>query len=342
MVQLKYFGDNRDYFKYDLITSIFEARLLERYVYIPMLTDHRNDNEGIIALKDNGDKSLRLYAFIKTCPDKSLNHWETWLTPCVTSYLTAKPVDLTYFRDVSRTEYWDRFKPMMGTDKTLVFVDPDTGLQTGTPSYRKRMGSEKYILNDELNILYNWLDPKSILMAYQHLPHDESKRICSTHKKLLQVQSVCKNNFTVAYREGDLAFVFVAKSKEMFTDLQYFLKNYYDKSIHRHRNIIKLHSEPNLRTCEPATPNSNVRQLREKIIPVEHNADGMITNAEVLTVGEVIGQRVLCPGCHEKVFKKWPSGWDAHAGYKCTGVKGVSKEDRKTYFKKRFAHLFQS
>ena len=44
MVQLKYFGDSRDYFKYDLMTSILEEMMLESYVFIPMLTNHRDDN----------------------------------------------------------------------------------------------------------------------------------------------------------------------------------------------------------------------------------------------------------------------------------------------------------
>lgn len=46
MVQLKYFGDDRDYFKYDLITSLVSDTTLRHYVFVPMLTEHRHDNEG--------------------------------------------------------------------------------------------------------------------------------------------------------------------------------------------------------------------------------------------------------------------------------------------------------
>ena len=41
MVQLKYFGDNRDFFKYDLITVVLEHTSLSHYVFIPMLIAHR-------------------------------------------------------------------------------------------------------------------------------------------------------------------------------------------------------------------------------------------------------------------------------------------------------------
>ena len=112
MVQLKYFGDNRDYFKYDLITFIFESSLLDRYVFIPMLTDHRNDNEGKKTPKYNGDKSLTLYDFINLCQEKRISKWKRWLSPYVTSYQTVEPVDQTYFLDGSRAEYWGQFKPL--------------------------------------------------------------------------------------------------------------------------------------------------------------------------------------------------------------------------------------
>lgn len=233
MVQLKFFGDNRDYFKYDLITSIFEANLLERYVFIPMLTDHRNDNEGRKTPKYDGNKSLKLYDFIKACQDKSLNNWKTLIVPYVTSYQTVEPVDQTYFLDGSRAEYWGQFKPFMNTGKTLIFVDPDIGLETGRPSYRRRMGPEKYILNDELKALFSWLDSESILMIYQHLPYDKRGHVDATQKKLEQVKSVCNTELACAYREDDLAFVFVAKSKKIFKQLKDFLDNYNEKNMHK-------------------------------------------------------------------------------------------------------------
>ncbi|MEI9477823.1 MAG: hypothetical protein WCO26_14775 [Deltaproteobacteria bacterium] len=227
MVQPKFFGDNRDYFKYDLITSIFQANLLERYVFIPMLTYHRNDKAGKKAPKYDGIKSLELYEFIKGCQDRSLKSWKTWIVPYVTSYQTVEPVDQTYFLDGSRAEYWGQFRPFMNTGKTLVFVDPDIGLQ---PERLPAIGEGKrgkYILNDELKTLFGWLNPESILMIYQHLQWNAHKHICDTQKKLDQARSVCNTKLACAYREYDLAFLFVAKSKEIFTQLQDLLDKYF-------------------------------------------------------------------------------------------------------------------
>ena len=126
MVQLKYFGDARDYFKYDLITSIFEANILKNYSFIPMLTDHREDKEGNRRPVRRDDRSEELYEFIKTRIGKSLDHWEKWLRQYVESYHTVKPADETFFRDESRGNYWQRFRPLAEIEKALVFLDPDT------------------------------------------------------------------------------------------------------------------------------------------------------------------------------------------------------------------------
>jgi len=226
MVQLKFFGDNRDYFKYDLITCIFKANFLNKYVFVPMLTCHRNDNEGKITPKCDSNKSMKLYEHIKECNDKSLKNWETWLEPYVTCYQTVEPVNDTYFLHGSRAEYWDQFTRFLITGKTLIFVDPDIGLQTGTANYRRKRGSEKYILDDELKTLFDWLNHESVLMIYQHLQRNSKMHLVATQKKLLQAKSACESEFACAYRENDLAFIFLTKSKRIFKDLQDVLDKY--------------------------------------------------------------------------------------------------------------------
>jgi hypothetical protein len=241
MVQLKYFGDARDYFKYDLITSIFEANLLRNYTFIPMLTDHREDNEGNRRSVRREGKSARLYEFIITRTGKSLDHWEKWLGDYVVSYHTVKPADETFFRHESRGNYWQRFRALAGIEKTLVFLDPDTGLETGKASYRRRMGPEKYILDDELTDIFKGLHSESVMMVYQHLPNDKRVHSEATRRKLNQAQSACFGAMTCAYREDDLAFVFIAKSTQLFKRLEYFLSEYHEKSKEKYKEIVHLH-----------------------------------------------------------------------------------------------------
>ena len=150
MVQLKYFGDSRDYFKYDLITHLLVSGLASNYAFVPMLTNHRVDDEGNKIPKHIQGKSAELLSFIGMCGSKSLEHWETWLKPLVGSYVTVQPVNDVFFEDGARNKYWESFDAVLRTKNALIFVDPDTGLETGKPSYLRKMGREKYILNDEL------------------------------------------------------------------------------------------------------------------------------------------------------------------------------------------------
>lgn len=44
----------------------------------------------------------------------------------------------------------------------------------------------------------------------------------------------------------------------------------------------------------------------------------------------------LCPACHQKLFARWPWGWDAHAAHGCLGVQGRTPDERKRAYKERY------
>ena len=237
MVQLKYFGDDRDYFKYDLISSVLSRSSLRHYVFVPMLTEHRHDHEGKKPPRNRGDKSDDLLEFISSRNGKSLKHWEDWFDRCVDSYKTLEPVDETFFSDQAREVYWRASRPILGQKNALVFVDPDTGLETGKPSYLRKMGREKYILNSELKFLIDELDCSSVLMLYQHLPNDKNNHKTATERKLEQVRSVDRKVYTCAYREDDLAFLFVLKEKWLYEEIRSILERYHVKGICKYKSL---------------------------------------------------------------------------------------------------------
>lgn len=237
MVQHKYFGDSRDYFKYDLIKTVLENTALRHYVFIPMLTEHRDDAEGKVSPKDRGDKSPDLLRFIRSCESKRLKHWRSWVARYAESYSTVEPVDETYFSDDGRETYWKRYEHFLSMRDALVFVDPDTGLETGRPSYLRRMGREKYILNPELRTLIERLDPSSVLMLYQHLPKNKHLHGQSVNKKIEQVRSVSKLVHARAYREDDLAFIFVSKRESTDREIREVLATYFAESRHDYKSL---------------------------------------------------------------------------------------------------------
>lgn len=242
MVQLKYFGDSRDYFKYDLITHLLVSGLVSNYAFVPMLTNHRVDGEGNKIPKYIHGKSKELLSFIGRCDSKSLEHWETWLKPHVGSYVTVQPVNEVFFEDGARNKYWESFDAALRTKNALIFVDPDTGLETGKPSYLRKMGREKYILNDELGKLSRSLDSSSVLMIYQHLPNNKHIHEESVCKKIKQAAEASGCSSVLAYREDDLAFLFILKSKTLFLELSNQLESYHGNSGHVYKS---MHYTPN-------------------------------------------------------------------------------------------------
>ena len=244
MVQLKYFGDSRDYFKYDLITHVLKTDLVSNYAFVPMLTSHRDDAEGNKRPNHVDGKSKDLMSFIENCESKDLEHWESWLIPHIDNYLTVNPVNEVFFDAENRNKYWVMFKEILQTKSTLVFVDPDTGLETGTPSYLKKMGAEKYILNGEFRFLCNALDDSSVLMVYQHLPNNKHQHEVAVSKKINQAIKASGCPFVMAYREDDLAFLFVVKNESAYLSLCETINLYFVNSGHKYKTI---HYAPNKR-----------------------------------------------------------------------------------------------
>ena len=74
---------------------------------------------------------------------------------------------------------------------------------------------------------------------------------------------------------------------------------------------------------------------------VERNSEGVIINARQLTSQDVVHNRVMCPSCDNKVFEKWPFGWDAHVAFRCQGIKDGREEQPKADFKQQFSYLFR-
>ncbi len=73
----------------------------------------------------------------------------------------------------------------------------------------------------------------------------------------------------------------------------------------------------------------------------ERSSDGTILNAAVLVAADVAHQRVLCPACMDKVFERWPEGWDAHAAHRCKGLEEGTPQERKAEFKRALKRLFR-
>ncbi|MBU0464296.1 MAG: hypothetical protein KKE12_11900, partial [Proteobacteria bacterium] len=144
MVQLKYYGDDRDYFKYDLITFVLKNGNFKQYGFVPMLTEHRYNNEGNILPSPSNCKSKELLNFIATHSKPNLNNWEVWLKQFIAKYASIQPINTDYFNHGNRCKYWEKYKNIYSEDNSLIFFDPDTGIQAGRATRIKPGDRVKY------------------------------------------------------------------------------------------------------------------------------------------------------------------------------------------------------
>ena len=230
MVQLKYYGDDRDYFKYDLISTVLEETGFDSYGFVPMLTEHRYDNEGNIAPEPSSCKSEELLAFICSHSKPDLNNWEQWFKRYTSSYATIQPINTTYIGNRKRNEYWSKFHQVISMPESLIFFDPDKGVQAGRKTRIKIEEYEKYILNEEMPHLLGSLSETSAFVIYQHLQRNSKKHEEDMARKIEAISNMGADITISAYREKDLAFLFIAKSSEIHEKIRLVLEKYSNQS----------------------------------------------------------------------------------------------------------------
>ncbi len=211
----QYLGDNRDLFKFDLIEKIIRGiDAIERFTYILMLTnfDDKHKNHGnqrnrknAIGRENHGLKALFDGSQINF--DKIKRYFE--------KFKDVKFYEKD-FRDENRIQYFKSI-PQDILSKSLIFVDPDTGLQSKSPN-------EKHILFWEVSYLYDHMDKDSLLMVYQH-----SQRKKLSDEAITAITNKLKTNIgesPIYISDKSVAFFFLTRNERLKKKLVTILKKY--------------------------------------------------------------------------------------------------------------------
>jgi len=175
----QYFGDIRDLFKYDLIQRILkELSSLQKFTFIPMLTKY--DSESSDGNKRDFDRAKkggrpgtnnnRLVEFLKKY--KEIDRDKRDFTE-IEEYFKSESIGVViykgheYFDNMRREEYFKNIAEEL-LHKSLVFIDPDIGLEIKKPT-------EKHLLYREVKDLYDRMDESSTLMIFQYFPRARHK-----------------------------------------------------------------------------------------------------------------------------------------------------------------------
>jgi hypothetical protein len=222
----QYFGDVRDLFKYDLIQWILEeTSSLQRFTFIPMLT--KNDNKRKEGNKRDfnsakaGAKNKNLMEFLEKY--KEIARDERDFTD-IRNYFKSKGIEIViykeqknkYFNHRTRAEYFNNM-PEEFLHNSLVFIDPDIGLEI-------KNSTENHLLYSEVKYLYNRINGNSTLMIYQHFPRNEK------HKEYLKKRSDELKDKTkdlpIYISDNQIIFFFLTKNKVLKESLGKIISNY--------------------------------------------------------------------------------------------------------------------
>jgi hypothetical protein len=213
-MKLQYLGDSRDAFKWDLLHWLVSETdpPFSKLVVIPMLTpDDEVPHDGKTPAKSFASRpeiNNFLEALAKTPRTlerivdlgalDSLCQFEVQVHEAYRSIGSGK----------QREAYWKSFRSE-AQENTLVFADPDNGLEPKTKH------AEKWLRYDEVRKILEDLPQTSALVVYQHRPQREKWQ-----SALPRIKSQCAfpyHAFSVC--ESNLAFIVFTTGKETYTHL---------------------------------------------------------------------------------------------------------------------------
>lgn len=201
----QYFGDRRDLFKYDLLLDLVTAHGGGRLAFVPMLTPNDGSGEGQLKQADRRYRRGELFTFLKTClntQQRDIRKLRELMPRFGVEFLPFR--DDEFFDPASRLEYFNAV-PSEHLRDSVVFIDPDIGLETGTHSYMRRRGLEKYLLYSELSAVWSRMQGGA-LVVYQHLQKDARKRAGDVVRRM-NIVSERVGATTLAVQWNDLAFL---------------------------------------------------------------------------------------------------------------------------------------
>lgn len=214
----QYFGDNKDLFTCDLIMHIMQAGLVGHFTFIPMLTSNDGTGHGEKCSRDKanaGTKNVELVNFLDECVKEGRRNIRQ-LESFFGEYAIGIKIYEKEFTHESRQEYFEQIGDGLLSD-SLIFVDPDVGLEVERPG-------GGHVLFGEVEDLYQRMDEGSILMIYQYLPRQPRQEYLN--KRCEELKEKVAGDYPVCVDDNEIAFFFLTKDEALEHSLIHVIGDY--------------------------------------------------------------------------------------------------------------------
>jgi hypothetical protein len=229
-VNRKHFGDVRDLFKFDLVRHIMKSMSgLTSFTFIPMLTEinaktatdsrTKKDMETAVKAGKAGSQNSNLLQQVSRLQEinSDLEYVQS-----LHSYFTNENIlmDILHPHTFTHNERERYFQGVFANfpKKSLIFLDPDIGLEESKPDQR-------HLLFDEVKMIYDHLDVNSILLIYQHFPRKVHENYIRQRCSQL---SELTGSLPLTITDNEIIFFVCTKSPGMRERLELVLEKYAD------------------------------------------------------------------------------------------------------------------
>ncbi len=223
-----HFGDIRDLFKFDLVRHIMKSIPgLTGFTFIPLLTESngkpdpesgtKRDMAKAVKSGKAGSQNSNLLEHVSRLQeiDSDLEYVQY-----LHSYFKNENIlmDILHPHTFTNKERERYFNTVFANfpKKSLVFLDPDIGLEESKPSQR-------HLLFAEVKMIYDHLDAGSVMMIYQHFPRkvheDYIQQRCSQLSELT-------GSSLLTITDNEIIFFLCAKNPGMQERLETTLESY--------------------------------------------------------------------------------------------------------------------
>ena len=243
----QYFGDRRDFVKYDLLLELVEgAPGIRQLTNIPMLTPDDGTGEGNVVSYVPGDRRPYLYDFLRSCLTKcnrTIRNLHAFFEERGIAYHGHR--DDTFYRHESRDEYFASV-PSLWLQDAVVFVDPDTGIQSGGLGYMRRAGIDRYLWRrkdlfwDNIAQVAERMNSASVMVVYQHLQRNANLVVRNVEDKSLKWCELTGIESAAAVDDGDVAFLVGSRSTQATAHMAETLPRYAELHGLRYHSFASL------------------------------------------------------------------------------------------------------
>jgi hypothetical protein len=227
-MNIHFSGDTRDLFKFDLIRHLMkEIHELERFTFVPMITEEKEKTRQVKsqkkelghAMRSGKAGSLNRELMEHLGRLQEIESDMEYFTG-IRSYFKQERiiVDILHedrFSHENRRNYFERLLEKI-PKQSLIYLDPDTGLEVKNPTQR-------HLLYEEVKKIHDRMDPQSIMVIYQHIPRiireGYIKKRC---REISEVTGTVPSTIT----DNEIVFFILAKDPALHTQICAVLADY--------------------------------------------------------------------------------------------------------------------